>query len=266
MHRSLIQSWVPFGDNNVIDKIIAELKGNDFNVSDFVINVDEYRNYMQKANYPEFNDYYSCYQSRNNFIEKSLEHYLAAKLLALSRSDVYIDIANSYSPVPEIYEKLYGCKVYRQDLKFPNGVNNNVIGGDAAHMPLEDGFATKMALHCSFEHFERDSDMRFIREASRVLSSDGRLCILPLYLFTVYAIQTDIAVLSEGSIKFENDAIIYAADGWEERHGRFYDIPHLISRIRNNLNDLRLTIHVIKNPGDIDSSCYVKFAAVFEKN
>ena len=79
------------------------------------------------------------------------------------------------------------------------GISDNVIGGYvAANMPLEDGFATKMGLHCSFEHFEGDADMRFIGEASRVLETAVRLCIVPLHLFNTYAIQTDISVLPEG--------------------------------------------------------------------
>lgn len=44
---------------------------------------------------------------------------------------IYIDIANASCPTPEIYHKLYGCKVYRQDLVFPEGIHGNAIGGDA---------------------------------------------------------------------------------------------------------------------------------------
>jgi hypothetical protein len=73
--------------------------------------------------------------------------------------------------------------VYRQDLSFPEGIVGNVIGGDTADMPVRDAFANKMALHCSFEHFENGSDIGFIREASRVLRNPGKLIIVPLYLF-----------------------------------------------------------------------------------
>jgi hypothetical protein len=38
------------------------------------------------------------------------------------------------------------------------------VGSDAAAMPLEDAFADRMALHCSFEHFE-GRDNRFVAEA-----------------------------------------------------------------------------------------------------
>lgn len=264
MKKPPISGWIPFNDGIIIARISSDLEKRGFHLSYITIDIKEYNDFMLKADYPQYKDYFSVYQSKNTFIEKSLEHFLAAKLLELLEDDIYIDVANSYSPVPDIYNKLYRCETYRQDIIFPEGINGNVIGGDAANMPLENGFATKMGLHCSFEHFEGDSDIRFIREASRVLKDSGRLCILPLYLFTEYAIQTDISALPE-DIEFDMDAAVYHAEGWGERHGRFYDVFHLISRIRDNLSDLDLTIYVITNTHDVDSSCYVKFAALFLK-
>ena len=134
-------------------------------------------------------------------------------------------------------------------------------------MPLKDGFFTKMALHCSFEHFEDDTDMRFIKGAYRLLRTGGKLCILPLYLLDSYAIQTDPAVFTKKEMPlFEEDAVIYCARGWGNRHARFYDVPHLIARIVNNLDAaLSLKIYNIQNAAQIDQSCYLKFAAIFEK-
>lgn len=257
-----VKSAVPRINNEII---IEELKKKDFNVIDFKINVLNYRQYVNNAEYHEIQSSYGIGGKRNVFGEKSLEHYLAAKLLNLSKNDVYIDIANAYSPVPEIYRKLYGCKVYSQDLVFKKGIHGNTIGGDAGNMPVTNGFATSMALHCSFEHFEQDADIRFIKEASRVLTRGGKLCILPLYFSEKYAIQTDPSMLPKGNPFFESDAILYCAKGYGNRHGRFYDIPHFITRVVNNLNDLKLTIYVVQNEKEVDSSCYVKFIALFKK-
>ena len=132
-------------------------------------------------------------------------------------------------------------------------------------MPVEDSFATKMALHCSFEHFEKDSDVGFVKESNRVLSKDGKVCIVPLYLFSTYAIQTDPATFSRNDVHFEQDAILYCARGYKNRHGRFYDVPHLISRIRNNLDNLKLTLYWIENEKEVDRTCHVKFVALLEK-
>lgn len=259
-----IKSHVPHDDPRIYNEIIRELKKEGLDVVDFEIGVNDYKEYLNNAEYFKFPCYFGGGQG-TQFTEKSLEHYLAARLLDLSNDDVYIDVGNANSPAPEIYQKLYGSKVYRQDLVFPEGIHGNVIGGDAGNMPVEDGFATKMALHCSFEHFEQDSDIRLMKEASRVLRKGGKLCILPLYLFNRYAIQTDLAALPIGGISFEGDAVLYCVKGYRNRYGRFYDIPHFIARIRNNLNDLKLTIYVVRNEKEVDPSCYVKFAAVFKK-
>ena len=221
---------------------------------------------MRKAEYKKFLGYYFKFGILGRvMIEKSLEHYLASKLLCLSENDVYIDIASSNSPTPEIYHKLFGCKCYRQDLIFPEGVKGNVIGGYANNMPVADGFASKMALHCSFEHFEGDLDIRFIKEAQRVLAEGGKLCILPLYLFTKYAIQTNPVILPKGGMPFENDAILYCAKGSGNRHSRFYDVNHFISRVINNANNLKLTLYLVQNEKAVHPSCYLKFIALFEK-
>lgn len=258
-----IKSIVP-QNTQIFNEIINELRKNGFNTIDFKINVVAYKQYISNAEYHKFPDYCNGGKARKLF-EKSLEHYLAAKLLDLSKEDIYIDIASANSPTPVIYHKLFGCKVYQQDLMYSEGLHGNIIGGDAGNMPVKDGFATKMALHCSFEHFEQDSDISFIKEASRVLRKGGKLCILPLYFFNNYVIQTDPSSFPKGDVSFESDAILYCAKGSGERHSRFYDVSHFITRIRNNLNGLKLTVYFIQNGKEVDSTCYIKFIALFEK-
>jgi hypothetical protein len=258
---------VPQHNVGVHAAIISQLTEEDYRLHDYTIDLEDFRDYLRRANYSRFPSYYGGGRSPSsgNFTEKALEHYLAAKLLDLRAGDVYVDVANDESPTPEIYSVLYGCKSYRQDLKFPPGIHGDTIGGSAASMPVPGGFATKMALHCSFEHFEGDADTCFIKEANRVLGEGGRLCIVPLYLHTQYSIQTDPAVLPKGSLTFEPDAILYCARFWGNRHGRIYDVVHLTSRIRSALDDLHLTIYVVKNEKAADPSCYAKFVGLFEK-
>ncbi|MCT7970694.1 glycosyltransferase [Laspinema olomoucense] len=243
-------------------EIIHRLQQLGIQVEDYEIDISEYERYFQSGNYlQEFSEYYAF-----NRVEKSLEHYVAAKLLQLSNRDIYIDIGSEKSPVPEIYRRLFGLQTYRQDLSYPPGINGDRIGGNAAQMPVPDSFATKMALHCAFEHFEGDADIGFVREVARVLKPGGAVCILPLYLAKDYAIQTDpVTAISTGGVNFELDAVIYCASGWQNRHGRFYDPEHLVQRICQNLNGLTLKIYRIKNAQGVDSSCYLRFAAVLEK-
>ncbi|MBI3796452.1 MAG: sulfotransferase [Deltaproteobacteria bacterium] len=243
------------------DRITQRLQNLGFAVCDYEVDIADYQRYFHAARYREdFPDYYPA-----NLPEKSLEHYLAAKLLQFDEHDVYIDIASEHSPVPEIYHRLFGVKAHRQDLAYPPGLNGDMIGGDAAHLPVSDGFATKLALHCSFEHFEGDVDIGFIREAARVLQPGGAVCIVPLYLFEEYAIQTDPTIAGSSELEFESDAVIYCAPRWNNRHGRFYDPEHLLTRIGSNLSSLTLKIYRITNAQQIDTSCYVRFVALVEK-
>lgn len=257
--------WHALEFNTKTDAIVDQLRENRLLVVDFKIDLDDFRQYLEKAQYDRFPTYFGGV----NWVEKYLEHYLAAKVLELTRNDVYIDIASSNSPAAEIYHKLYGCVTYRQDLVFPKGLNGNNIGGNACSMPVMDDFATKMALHCSFEHFEQDSDIKFIKEASRVLRKGGKLCIVPLYLFDSYIIMTNPVNLSkkermrEGT-SFDSDAILLCLKDFGLRHGRFYDVSHLINRIIKN-SDLKPIIYVIRNEKEVDKICYAKFIALFEK-
>jgi ubiquinone/menaquinone biosynthesis C-methylase UbiE len=235
-----------------------------FNVVDFDIDVADYHNYLDAAGVYNNSMAYGGPGGRS-FPEKTLEHYVAARLLDLGPDDVYVDIASQSSPASEGYAKLFRCKVYRQDLVYPAGLHGNKIGSDAAAMPVPDGLATAMGLHCSFEHFENDADMRFIKEASRVLRPGGRVCILPLYVAEQYTIQTDPAVWPAEGIQFEPDAIVTTKENWKNRWGRWYDVEHFGKRIAQNLNGLKLTLFAIMNAKEVHPSCGLRLAMLLEK-
>jgi len=245
-----------------IDTINEMLVAEGIEVTISSIDKEEYNNFFTKAGYTvRYPRYYP-----NSIIEKSLEHFIAQKILALSPSDTYIDIASQNSPAPEIYCRLYGCKAYAQDMSYKPGVNGNKIGGDAASMPIPDGFASKMALHCSFEHFEDNSDIGFIKECSRVLCFGGVAVIVPLYLNNHYAISTDPAMNAFSTINFDGDAVVVASRGWMNRHGRAYDPKHLKSRVVKAGVGLTFEVVHLINPKEIHCTCYVNYAMVIKKN
>ncbi len=246
----------------VAKEITAQLKSNHFNVEEYKIDVNNYQLYLKKANYHQFPSYYNGVNAA--FTEKSLEHYLASQLLDITKEDIYVDIANGFSPAPDIYSQLFGCQSYKQDIVYPPGVHGRTIGGDASKMPVNDGFFSKMAMHCSFEHFEDPSDMNFVKEANRTLRQHGRLCIVPLYLFSEYAIQTNPVCVPKG-FKFESDSRLYCVNDWNVHHSRFYDVPHLLQRVQKNLDKLNMTIYEITNAKEVSEACYVRYAAILEK-
>lgn len=219
-----------------------------------------WRDFVARAEYDSRHpDYY-----RDNLAEKSLEHYFVAEQLGLRPGAVYIDIAAQSGVAAEIYGRLHGVKTYRQDLDFPAGLNGDTIGGDAAAMPVPDGFADAMGLHCSLEHFEGDADTRFVRECARVLKPGGRVVSAPLYLCDHYACVTN-PLESAGHVNFEPDMRLYAMRTWNNRHGRFYDVPHLVERLWNARGPLRMEVLVIPNFRDADPSCYLRYALMLEQ-
>ncbi|MEJ2242393.1 MAG: methyltransferase domain-containing protein [Candidatus Bathyarchaeota archaeon] len=244
--------------------ITDDLLKHGFKLINLKIDKNDYRNYLTFAEYKKYTAYYKAI--KKDFLNKTLEHYIAAKLLNLNKDDIFMDIACAHSPAAKIYQKLFQCRVYQQDLEFPEGIHGNIIGGNASDLPLENESVTKISLHCSFEHFEQNSDVEFIKEANRVLCKGGKLCIVPLYLATEYLIQTDPSAVPYGGISYEDNAILYCSKGWGWRHGRFYSVPQLIKRIKNNLNGMKLKIFVIQNKMDFDPTCYIKFIGFFEKS
>lgn len=141
---------------------IADLKerfiSQGITVRDIAIDIDDFLKWKDKYSqlalfYQKFGDVY---------IEKLLEHYMTMTYLNISQKDTVIDVAASSSPFADAVAKCFGNTCYKQDLSFPCGIKGNSIGGDAAHMPVVDGFCDVITLHCAYECFQGDSDIGLI--------------------------------------------------------------------------------------------------------
>lgn len=260
-----ITSWSPPRSISINDTY-SRLKATNLPIVSAVLDENEVADFAQQAEY-EF--YYPNYYVGRDLarLKKIREHFAAAKLLELTKTDVYLDIASQNSPAPQIYERLFGCQVLRQDLEYAPGRNGRLIGGSAGSMPLPNGAVTKMAMHCSLEHFEGDQDIAFIQEAERVLAVGGRLAIVPLYLSDSYFVVTQPsqwARLPEASRPaFPPDAVIYGSQQSGNRFERYYDAPHLIERLIRSTS-MSATIYSYGEaltcmPGQL------RFAAVFQR-
>lgn len=164
-------------------------------------------------------------------VEKVLEHYVSTILLDFSSEDIFIDIAASNSHYSS-YIQRKGYEAYKQDLIYPKGIRVNEqspvphVGGNAAELPFRDNYFTKMTLHCSIEHFEGYDDVRFMKEAARVIKPHGRICMLPLYFGETYHIVTDPKIFEKekDSIIFEESVPTYFKAGFGNRHCRVYSV------------------------------------------
>ena len=228
-------------------------------VDTYVVDVKRYSAYLDTALYPK--GAYGKY-----FCEKTLEHFISFEFLDLSSTDLYLDVASAVSPFAQIAMRLYGCRVIWQDLRFPQGhMNASGVVSNAAYLPLAPESVDKMALHCSFEHFEGDADFSFMSEAARCLRPGGKLVILPLYQDTSDCILTHFKASRQGLQITQGFPLRYVPGAYRERHMRFYSPETFTSRILAHVPQLDLKLYVVQNPEQVDPRCYVRFVAVFRK-
>jgi SAM-dependent methyltransferase len=262
-----IERSPPIVDEAILLKDLKAL----LNVKEYQIDKEEFCHFMSSNPCPEryknlFGDYLT---------EKLLEHYISLKLLNLQQDDVFIDIAADQSYFAEYVSKKYGIETYRQDIIYKKGISISqgcsipLLGGDASFLPFIDNYISAMTLHCSLEHFEGDSDVHFIKEATRVLLPGGRICILPLYLGNQYYFITD-PKLYDKSTPFDSD--VYGLSGWNNRHGRIYSPKKFHERLAKEISGMNLTIYHISNLKDIDQKLhqdgllYCSFAALYHRS
>lgn len=197
----------PYGNIILYASLKDRLVAAGVSVEDVEIDIADFERWL--ADFPEIKINYQGIGEA--FIEKCLEHYLAYRYLKISRDDVYIDIAAAGSPWADNLNER-GIKSYRLDLAYPPGVHGSNIGGDAGDSKLPVGFASVLSAQCSFECFMGNADIRFIREADRILDARGRYGIVPLYLDDTYFVATspycnqqDVIIESEAKKVWRDD-------------------------------------------------------------
>lgn len=213
------------------------------NVEEASIDINEFEKWMIK--FPEI---VAKYQHLGDVkIEKCLEHYLTFQYLKISNTDSFMDVAAAGSPFVDILNKK-GIKSYRLDLAYPKGINGVNIGGDAGDSKLPDQFISSMALHCAYECFQGDADLKFIHESARILKDHGVVGIIPLYLDEVYYIATS-PYCDQKNIEFDKEAKkVWRDDPYQVPFSRHYSPEAFYHRIFEKLpNNLKGKIVYFKN-------------------
>ena len=254
--------------NPKLDEELAEnLRNSNIPVKEYSINKAAYEAYLKEADYPE--TYYGGgLDAKQNFTEKTLEHFVSLDFLNLSEGKTFIDIAACTSPFYTIVKENYNlANAYQQDLIFKKGLNGDKIGGYASEIPLPDNSVDAVTLHCSLEHFEGTSDMEFFAEMNRVLKPGGKVVILPFYIAYEYTIHIDPAfnLLKQHQVQIDDNKATIRYCDWYQYFSRHYDVQAIRERILRSAPDLRLEVHKVKNYKDIDSSCYLRFVGVLTK-
>lgn len=256
--------------NPELDSIlVTNLRQQGIKVEDFMIDTEGYRQYIATTHYP-ISYYGGGKDPHQNFIEKSLEHYVSLSFLKLNSESVFMDIAAATSPFSSIIQEKFKVKTsYKQDLIYHNGIHGNQVGGDASYIPLPDNSVDGATLHCSLEHFEGNSDSLLIQQIERILKPNGSLVVLPFYLADDYTNHIDpvFNLLRGHKVQLDDDprmALRYAS--WKQYFSRHYDPKALNDRLLSKVKNLDLTVYRVKNFKDVDKSCYLRYIGVFTKH
>jgi len=220
-------------------------------VEDISIDMSDFRKWMNE--YPEITYAYRGFSDIP--IEKCLEHYLSFTFQGLSSSDTFIDIAASGSPYADLLRRRMGLTAYRLDLSYEKGIHGYDIGADAGDTGLPDGFATSLALHCAYECFMGDADIRFVHEASRILKPGGSFIIVPLYLDKTYFISTS-PYCNQDTVVIDPNALkVWRDDAYRAPFSRHYSPQSFVERIYSHIPvGMEGTVYFLRNLPDIRRS------------
>lgn len=162
--------------------------------------------------------------------EKCLEHYLTANFCDLKLGMTVIDVAAGSSPWAGLLRQ-QSMEAFRLDLSYPPGVRHADIGADATDTSLPDGFTDAMLLHCAYECFQGDADVRLISEATRLLTPGGTLAVTPLYIDDIHFVLTHPECpLAKGAIEPEAKVLV-RDDPWKVPFSRHYSPESFTRRV-----------------------------------
>lgn len=220
------------------DKIKEEMKKNSLNLIEYMFDEVKYFKWFNDVNYYENYPAYCKEFSKDNYLHtKALQHYISIELLDLKEDDIYIDIASSQSVCPDIIKRYHTKNIYRQDLRYAEGIDGEYIGSNGDNIPLETQSVTKISLHCSIEHFENNSDIRFLKEAFRILKSGGKIVITPLYMSLVPVIFTSPSIWnskykhSDSFPQFTNGYNLILDENMKQRQEKYFSPKSFIDEV-----------------------------------
>lgn len=203
------------------------------------------------------------------FLEKSLEHYLSILLINPKPGMIGIDIGSCQSVLPDLGKRVYGVQYFKQDLEYPNGIHNDRIGCSADDISLPDGSIDFLTLHCTFEHFENNIDICFVKECARLLRRGGRAVIIPLYMNEVFCNITGVMIEEDrAKINFDNDADYYCIiPEWRNRFGRYYSPEVFMKRVWWSAKNCGLEpcLYMINNWEAIHKDLWLRWILVLDR-
>ena len=244
----------------VIQSIIEGCAASGIRVDRTSVSLQELLKFVEAVDYRRHYAGYLCFY-RHAILKKVLEQFVTLQTVSVGCDDVFMDVACEFSPFAEITSRVTGCTVFLQDLSFKPGVHGNRVGSRASSIPLGDATLTAIGLHCSFEHFEGNEDMGFIREAARLLKPGGKLFIVPVYIWNEPLNCFDPYLASEHGVPFDEKIIKLPLWNYGNRFIRYYSPETLKARVVETASPYFETrLMFVENYANIDPLGYVAFA------
>jgi hypothetical protein len=182
--------------------------------------------------------------------KKPIEFFGTYKILEPKRDDVFLDAAGgvyTYLHRLPVREKIMQDLQIPAELKSALGGQVRFVESDAGDIPLPDSSIDKISCHHSFEHFEGDSDTRFIIEVQRLLRVGGRACILPLFISNRYFELTNRLKLTKKFDAASRRVIdLTATLPGGNSYARIYDPPALQRRVLDHIDQARFRVSIIQ--------------------
>jgi hypothetical protein len=253
-------------DEQELAKIETALAELGIPCEDYSVDVDEFRHFVDRT---QFSPDYHGGKAAGVYDEKLLEHFVAMKLLGLTKqsSGPYVDIAACASPWAKLLRQ-DGIEAYAIDLE----VTSEHKGlpyyrqEDATSSSFADGTVKSASLQCAFEMFNADDDIKLVEELARILKPAGRVVISPLYMHTHACYYQTPEYY--GVAKGDPGATAYVRrDCWGVASSRKYSPATLHSRIWTNALRHGLTprLLALRNKHALGVGIYLHFILILEK-
>ncbi len=157
-------------------------------ISELTVSPSRYQEFTRSFPFPA--DYHGGQQT-GYWHEKIFEHFISYTLLSLGsygQGDVFLDVAAGGSPWVKMLRESHNVEAFAIDLAIRPPVKglDYYREEDATGTSFEPGSVRGISLHCAYEMFTGDSDIRAVREFARILTPGGAVVIVPLYLHTHY--------------------------------------------------------------------------------
>jgi hypothetical protein len=206
-----------------------------------------------------------------HWYEKIFEHYISYTLLGIDAygpGDAYLDVAAGGSPWVRMLRELRGIDAFAIDLAVRPHLRglNYYREEDATRTSFGPASVRGISLHCAYEMFTGDSDMRAIPEFARILAPGGAVIIVPLYLHTHYCCYSSPEYWGKGFADIGAREYV-RRDARAIPSSRKYDPAKLRERVLVPAQRAGLEpyVHCLRRQGEISPEIYCHFILELRK-